>query len=602
MVAASVPAAPAEEGARLLHTIVAANLFIVPLDEAQHWYRYQHLFAEALRARAQQRLAAELPSLHRRAATWFIQQGLDAEAVPHLVAVEDFVWAGRVIEQLGDALLWESGKPETLRGWLTQFPAAVIQEHPKLCLLYAWTLYATGQPDAVEPWLLRAESHLRTPADTTLTGPVLRTLLGETVAIRALVSSLQDTPGETLTLTRWALDMLTETAPHLRGLLTAAQAEAAYLSRDVDTASQGFRDAHQLCWTSGNRFLALMCLARLAAVQVLQGRLHEAMATCQHLRRLVAAPEEALSFVAGWAEATSATVLCEWNVLDTAAEHAQRAVSQGRLASDSGLVYQSLLTLARVQEALGQLDAAHATLREAVQLESQQAPAGAPSREAAAAYQARLWLAQGKVAEAAHWAHEHGWQEPEALSLRHDVVHLTRARLWLAQGKAAEAAALLERLRQAAAAGGHTGVVIEALVLLALALQEQRHADAALETLRQALTLAAPEGYIRVFVDAGAPMTHLLAQAAARQILPAYVETLRAACAASYPAPLRAPLSPREGEVLTFLVAGLTTDAIAQQLFIAPNTVKVHLRRIYRKLAVTSRSHAVARAKDLGLA
>ena len=145
-------------------------------------------------------------------------------------------------------------------------------------------------------------------------------------------------------------------------------------------------------------------------------------------------------------------------------------------------------------------------------------------------------------------------------------------------------------------------VALEALVLRALALQAQRHAAAALETLRQALTLAAPEGYIRVFVDAGAPMTHLLAQAAARQILQAYVETLRAACAASYPALLRAPLSPREGEVLMFLVAGLTTDAIAQQLFIAPNTVKVHLRRIYRKLAVTSRSHAVARAKDLGLA
>jgi LuxR family maltose regulon positive regulatory protein len=171
---------------------------------------------------------------------------------------------------------------------------------------------------------------------------------------------------------------------------------------------------------------------------------------------------------------------------------------------------------------------------------------------------------------------------------------------------------LLERLLQAAEEGGRMGSVIEILVLQALAYEAQGDSPAALVPLKRALTLAEPEGFIRIFVDEGRPMALLLYEAAARRIMPDYTAKLLAVLEAeerksedeSHLPPAKSltePLSQRELEVLQLIAQGLSNREISERLFLAVITVKGHNRNIFRKLQVRRRTEAIARARELGL-
>jgi LuxR family maltose regulon positive regulatory protein len=164
-----------------------------------------------------------------------------------------------------------------------------------------------------------------------------------------------------------------------------------------------------------------------------------------------------------------------------------------------------------------------------------------------------------------------------------------------------DAVALLDRLRAAAEAGGRQATVVEVLVLLAIA---QRHLDddsAAITALRQAMTLAEPEGYVRTFVAEGAPMAALLEAAIAHGISPHYARRLLAAGDRPRKQPLEEPLSEREIEVLRLLATDLNGPDIASALVVALSTVRSHTKAIYAKLGVNSRRAAVRRGEELGL-
>jgi LuxR family maltose regulon positive regulatory protein len=229
------------------------------------------------------------------------------------------------------------------------------------------------------------------------------------------------------------------------------------------------------------------------------------------------------------------------------------------------------------------------------------------------ALRARVWIAQGRLGEARGWARDQGLSVDDDLSYLREFEHITLARLLLARhhGERAErstreAARLLERLLLAAEAGGRTGRVIEILVLRALAHQALGDIPAALGFLDRALAPAEPEGYVRVFVDEGPPMTSLLRAAAkqgtrrdhARRLLAAASGTGRNGPTGQA---LIEPLSERELDVLRLLGSELDGPAIARELMVSLNTMRTHTQNIYTKLAVTNRRAAVRRAGELNL-
>jgi LuxR family maltose regulon positive regulatory protein len=223
-----------------------------------------------------------------------------------------------------------------------------------------------------------------------------------------------------------------------------------------------------------------------------------------------------------------------------------------------------------------------------------------------------LRVRRGELNIALAWARERQLSPDDDLSYLREYEHVTLARLLLARHPAERAANLLEdatsllnRLLAAAEEGGRTATVIETLVLRALAEQARGDIAAALEPLQRAVTLAEPEGFVRVFADEGPPMAALL-KALARKKATGYLRRLLAATATTaHAAPvtqtLVEPLSERELDVLRLLGTDLDGPDIARELSVSLNTMRTHTKNIYAKLGVTSRRGAVRQAQQLNL-
>jgi LuxR family transcriptional regulator, maltose regulon positive regulatory protein len=236
-----------------------------------------------------------------------------------------------------------------------------------------------------------------------------------------------------------------------------------------------------------------------------------------------------------------------------------------------------------------------------------------PQVRPVAALRARLSVARGRWAEALAWTRERGLAVDDELSYLREFEHVTLARALVARYSAEraedslrDAIRLLERLLSAADDGSRTGSVIDVLVAQALAHQAGGDLPAALGALCRALTLAEPEGYVRIFIDEGAPMAALLRAASKQGSASGYVRRLLAAIdgpAGGVPVQrgLVDPLSARELDVLRLLGTDLDGPDIARELVVSLNTVRTHTKNIYAKLGVNNRRAAVRRGDELDL-
>jgi LuxR family maltose regulon positive regulatory protein len=296
--------------------------------------------------------------------------------------------------------------------------------------------------------------------------------------------------------------------------------------------------------------------------------------------------------------------------LEEANQHLQKAQELGEYAGMPQFPYRWRVASARVRVAEGDREGALELIDEA---ERFYVSDFFPNVRPVAALKARLSIANSRLHDALGWARQAAVSVDDELSYLREFEHITLARLLLARAKAdrtgtpvREALALLERLGQAAAEGARAGSMIEILTLEALALQVRGDTTAALGPLGRALTVAEPEGYVRIFTEEGPPMASLLKEAARRGIAPSYVDELLAAGGGfTGPVPkkqgLIEPLSERELDVLRLLRSDLSGPDIARELMVSLNTMRTHTKNIYTKLSVNNRRAAVRRAQALDL-
>ncbi len=599
----------------ILEYLEQANLFIIPLDNQRHWYRHHQLFADLLRHRLHHTRPELEPELHRRAARWHQTQSHLSEALHHFLQAQDFDRAAPLLEAIGPTICWRQGEFATLQGWLNQLPRQLVYSRPKLCLYSAEVLYLTGQFEAIEPFLQAAEQALTAPASPLLAAST-QALLGEVMAMRALVAGGQgDTVGvaQAIELSQHALALLPESERQLRMLLTLGQAEAYYLSGQVDTAAHAYQAASDLALAGDNLFLALAALVRLTEVLTVRGKLNQAEALCAHIQHMVG---ERPMQVSAWIEVHLAGLACERNRLDAAEQRLAGVLARPPKSANPRMLLEGQLGLARVRQAKGDFEGARQAIQAAAQVELQYQTASAWDMPPVASYRARLSLAQGDLAAAGLWLQTEELDPADPLPPLRAEDYLTLARILLAQEQAAAAIPLLNRLQQAAASDGRGRHQLEALILLALAQFAQHNQAEAFAALTQALILAEPEGFVRLFLDEGPPLLNLLAVFAGQPASPpAAVEYAQKLLAeAGQPAPaafpekskppaqnLVEPLTPRELEVLHLIAQGYSNQEIARELVLSAGTVKLHAHNIYGKLGVSSRTQAVALATELGL-
>jgi LuxR family maltose regulon positive regulatory protein len=359
----------------------------------------------------------------------------------------------------------------------------------------------------------------------------------------------------------------------------------------------------------------LGCSITLADIRITQGRLREALRTDEAALRLAASPDGTVLRGTADMYVGMSQIACERNDLPAATRHLRHAEELGEHTWLPQNPYRWRVAMARVREAEGDLDGALDLLDEA-----QRVYMGdfSPNVRPIPALRARVLAAQGRVGDALAWAREQGLAADDERSYLRELEHITLARILLAQARAQramtpldDAARLLGRLLEAAEAGGRTGAVIELLVLQALADQARGDAPGALAALERALTLAEPEGYVRVFAAEGAAMASLLRRVAKQRPTWDYVRRLLNACSraggataagqAAARQPLVEPLSERELDVLRLLSSDLDGPDIARELTVSLNTLRTHTRSIYAKLGVNSRRAAVRQAAELNL-
>jgi LuxR family maltose regulon positive regulatory protein len=598
-------------GQAMLRRVRRQNLFLVPLDDHARWYRYHHCFAETLSRRLEDKGPELVKTLHQRALHWYLQRGLMREAVDHALAAGECDIGADLIEHQVDELIWERGEIARLLGWLAALPLDVVRAHPRLSLARAWALALTGQLGSIEEQLAIVEQGLRLPGGSVRqTGRARAELttrqstLAEVAAVRAITAGLQI---DTARLASWSTEAVSY-APENRFLLSVlalSRARAHDIAADVRNAVAAYAEARDLSEGIANTHILAVATSRLAELWALQGDLHQAADTHRRVLRLVDEESNPRSAVGAMSHIGLGSLLYEWNDLVEAARHFEEGMAQAAAWGHLETLKGAYFGLARLRFAQGLTEEAVELLSEAEALARH---SDAPRSVAwVHAMQARMSLAHGDVSAARHWAQTSPLRpEREAMRL-FTGEHTTLARLMTARGEYDEALALLERLLQIATDERWRGLVIEILVLKALGFHIRGALRAAFSPLRKALSLAAPEGYVRTFLDEGGPLEELLVRASSYPAMPAYLEVVlaafksgagdRAVRAAGGP-PV---LTPREREVLQHIAAGETNQEIAQQLVLAVATVKRHVSNIFDKFGVSSRTQAVARARQRGL-
>jgi LuxR family transcriptional regulator, maltose regulon positive regulatory protein len=615
-----------EEGNARLEALERGNFFVVPLDDKRHWYRYHHLFAEVLSAH----LMAEQPdlvaTLHRRASEWYERNGSPTDAIRHALAAEDFERAASLVELAALEMLG-SGPEDTLFGWLEALPDELVGSRPVLSVYYAFASLGHIGLEAAEARLQDAERWLDTTADTSeqpaSSGETVvvdedgyRSLPGTIAVARAYIAGARGDVRGTVKHARRAVDLLPEDDHLWRGAAATLLGIAYWTSGDLEAAHRSFVDgvAHQQM--TGHIRFQIVGTYILADIRIAQGRLHEAVRTYERSLRLATEHGEPV-----WGTADLYVGLSELHRerddLEAATELLMRSKELGEHFGLPETRYRWYVAMARIKEAQGDLDGALDLLDEA---ERQYVESPDPDVRPVAALKTRVWVAQVRLGEALGWAREQGLSAHDDLSYLREFEHITLARVLLARYQSDreeryihEAMGLLERLLIAAEEGGRMGSVIEILVLQALAHEAQGDSPTALVPLERALSLAEPEGYVRIFVDEGLPMARLLYEALSQGVESDYIRRLLAAFpvaeseqTASSPmrgskSELVEPLSERELEVLQLIAEGLTNQEVATRLYLSLHTVKVHARNIFTKLAVKNRAQAVARGRALGI-
>jgi LuxR family maltose regulon positive regulatory protein len=609
-------------GKAMLEALDRGNLFLVPLDDRRQWYRYHHLFADVLQARLLDEQPDQVPGLHLRASAWFQRNGEQSVAIGHALAAGDFHRAAELIE-LALTAMSQTRQEGTVRGWLEVIPDEVIRVRPVLSLGFAWALLSVGEFDGVEDRLRDAERWLPAATDAGAGSPAwpagmvvaneeeYRRLPGTIETYRAALALARGDQPAAIRHARRAFELAPEGQHRWRAAAAGLMAIAVWGSGDLEGAYSAWAECVAGLRRAGHIADIFGCAIAMADIRITQGHLGEAMHTYE--RALQGAAEQEGPVLRGTADmyVGMSEVYLERGDLRAAT---QRLLQSQELGEQNGLPqnrYRWRAAMARIRQAEGDLAGALDLLNEA---ERWYVGDFFPDVRPVAALKARAWVAQGNLGEALGWAREQGLSADDELSYLREFEHITLARILLARAQPEraehsvhEVIRLLERLLLAAEEGGRTGRVIEILVLQALAHQMRRDIPAAAGRLERALTLAEPEGYIRVFIDEGPPMAALLRAAAKQGPARAYARRLLASM--SEPGPGRSvaqalidPLSDRELDVLRLLGSELDGPAIARELMVSLNTVRTHTKNIYAKLAVTNRRAAIRRAAELGLA
>ncbi len=608
-------------GQQMLEQLERRSLFVIPLDDERRWYRYHHLFSDLLQARLNQQGPEPAQKLLSRAAAWCEREGLSREAVSYALASQDYDEAARLVGKYWGPLA-NNGEVETVWSWLDALPVEVVKQRAALSVAYCWMLWLRGQVGLIEAHLGDAEravseqARQERPAED---DPMAAAFPAIMAVLRSIVARQHDEFEAAVFEGERALSLVPENLPPqvdaiVRILIFLALASAYDASGDLDKAASAHVESIRCSRLAGNPGGLTGMTYRMLNILEPLGRLRAADAACHEALEYLQAQGMSRLPAAGLLYVAMAQVLVEQNNLAAAQAYLERGFELAKWSGRYDAVRNAPRALSRLRLARGDAAGALGAVQEA-EIAFENAPT--PQTEAGLlALKSRVLARQGSLGEAARCADKAVLVAGKDRGQTSQVAALATLRVRLAQGGPAEAVEELSRSIAAAEASGRLGVALELRILSSLSLCQQKKQGEAEAELERALALAAPEGYVRIFLDEGQAMQQLLGRWLAHaspgllrdyaagllaqfeaEPLPGKEEAGRSALAEG----LVEPLTRRELEVLQLICAGDSNQAIADKLVITLSAVKKHTGNILGKLGVTSRGQAMVKAAQLGL-
>ena len=605
----------ASSGHDILGQLERANLFLIPLDSKGEWFRFHHLFADLLRLKLRQKEPGLVAELQQRASLWCEENSLLDEAINYALAARDWGRALDLIEPLSYRLL-ARGRFDRVKHWVETIPETALKTRPTIFVSYVPTLLYHTEYDKAEKYLQVMEA--AEPEE------LRRGLISMVWSSRSYAAIGRGEVEKAVEFSRKSFELLLPDDVNQHAVVMHARVRCTCLQGDMKASERAVLEALPVYQRAEHFVFGIWGTTCLGHVRAVQGRLREGAEDLSGAIRQAEEhghifPETLIyphSFLCG--------IYREWNDLEQAKTHLDEAltlIQQTGRESYISFVADHLRGLVSLLEMSGETAQAEELIRSALRRVRKYGDETTASQ--LRALEAHFHLRRGgDLSHANRWAETCGLTPDDEPTYQSELAHLTLARWLVARSRAAEALPLLSRLQRVAEAGSRRRVVLEVLVVRALAQRACDDEAAAAETLERALLMAEPESYVRTFVDEGDALSKILLQTlkqngkrweAERPELTNYVMKLNQAFGPVAPmkkAPAvpagdenlpwwyaKDPLSERESEVLRHVAEGLSNQEIADKLFISAGTVKRHVSNIYQKLDVHNRTRAVERAR-----
>ena len=596
-----------------LDWIERSELFLIPLDDRREWYRYHHLFQELL----QQRASAEMPpdqiaDLHHRASAWFEEQGLIDEALHHALAAGDVDLAAHLMSSGLREVLDHEDRP-TLERWLRMLPEEIIQQHPELLMVRAWAMEFSWRLNAQAQVIQQVEESLNSGRKNSLTAKELQILNGQILTLRAQHAYFSNQPTQAIDHCQGALALLPSSWKFACGGAMLYLGLSMQANGQAGEAEQLLLDEYSARGDKADTF-AMLILESLGFIYHLTGRLEQSSRIAQVLHK--GAVSSGMGVMKSWANWFLGVAYYLQNDLEEAEHHFTR-IFENRYIAQIASYRDAVAGLALIHQIRGK----RAEAFQMVELISQfDLELKGSEDNRTRSLRARLHLLQGDLEDASRWVDTFSDPPPDKPFLWLEEPQVTRARVLLVRGDLHLARQILDVLDEITDRTHNTRHKIEILAMRALALDAQGEASEAERLLKQALELARPGGFIRVFVDLGIPMQAMLRRLAEQghsvetigRILAAFPGEDKVPVGGASPtqpayqlspgiSTLTEHLTPRELEVLSLLRGPSSIKEIAFNLHISYATAKRHTINIYGKLGVNQRWDAVSRAVELNI-
>lgn len=584
------------DAGEILQHLWQENLFIVRLEK-QGWYRYHELFVEMLYSQLSARQPNIVSQLHQRAARWYREQDAPADAIFHLLAIEAWEEAATLIEEMALRELEQFGEDSRLLRWLQDLPENVVQKHKYLLLVYMRLATIALSQEKVEKFINYIERNISSKPDTLRTQDE-RDVLAEIQEIKNI----------------WAQGSVF-TPPARAGsnydsrwdLLNRLYILKPTYSLCQDSPEEPIFDLLNKAQSQNNLFVLLMTGATLARRLLNAGQLRRAEKICKQILARALAQRGLLPETASIALGILSHLHYERNEIELAQKYLAQLRDIDPSPTSTNMPIQYALLHSRLQMALGQKDEALATVQAARNLNARR-PSGEWTNEDLLAYEVRVHLHSGHpdIAEALLLESSAG--------TNHHLLQQMQAELFLQRGQFSEAEEILWNVIDKFPTLIMIEPIQEVRILLSLALFWQNKVNQSVQVMIGAIRLAAPEKFIRPFLDWGkecTPILLLVAEAQslnseAKEFLHKLLKKLAVTKEQSRPPKYdmkklsaSASISIREQEILSLLSEGYSNREMSKKLSISESTVKTHLGNIYTKLKVNSRILAVTRAKQL---